>query len=105
MLDHIVVVWCNCLILFMIRDCRLHLSNYLYLYVNDECHCFLYMAKRKTKCVSPRNVKPLTKHEPTSAATKKEDQILVYRNEYRPMQVKRIAECSKRAFCNTFDLH
>ena len=24
---------------------------------------------------------------------------------YRLMQVKSIAECSKRAFCNTFDLH
>ena len=30
---------------------------------------------------------------------------LVFKTDYRLMQVKRIAECSKRAFCNTFDLH
>ena len=33
---------------------------------------------------------------------------LVFKTEYRLMQVKTIAECSKRAlgaFCNTFDLH
>ena len=30
---------------------------------------------------------------------------LVFKNVYRLMQVKSIAECSKRAFCNAFDLH
>ena len=30
---------------------------------------------------------------------------LVYKTDYRLMQVKSIAECSKGAFCNTFDLH
>ena len=30
---------------------------------------------------------------------------LVFKTVYRLMQVKSIAECSKRAFCNTFDLH
>ena len=39
------------------------------------------------------------------AATQKEDQKLVFKTNYRLMQVKSIAECSKRAFCNTFDLH
>ena len=33
------------------------------------------------------------------------EQRLVFKIEYRLMQVKRIVECSKRAFCNTFDLH
>ena len=28
-----------------------------------------------------------------------------FKTDYRLMQVKSIAECSKRAFCNTFDLH
>ena len=37
--------------------------------------------------------------------TQKEDQKLVFNTEYWLMQVKSIAECSKRAFCNTFDLH
>ena len=27
------------------------------------------------------------------------------KTDYRLLQVKSIAECSKRAFCNTFDLH
>ena len=35
----------------------------------------------------------------------KKDQKLVFKTDYRLMQVKCIAECSKRAFCNTFDLH
>ena len=35
----------------------------------------------------------------------KKDQILVFKTDYRLMQVKSIAKCSKRAFCNTFDLH
>ena len=30
---------------------------------------------------------------------------LVFKTNYHLMQVKNIAECSKRAFCNTFDLH
>ena len=30
---------------------------------------------------------------------------LVFKTDYHLMQVKSIAECSKRAFCNTFDLH
>ena len=29
----------------------------------------------------------------------------VFKTNYHLMQVKSIAECSKRAFCNTFDLH
>ena len=29
----------------------------------------------------------------------------VFKTNYRLVQVKSIAECSKRAFCNTFDLH
>ena len=31
--------------------------------------------------------------------------LLKKKMDYRLMQVKNIAECSKRAFCNTFDLH
>ena len=32
-------------------------------------------------------------------------QKLVFKMDYRLMQVKSIAECSKRALCNTLDLH
>ena len=44
-------------------------------------------------------VKPVLSDHP------KEDQKLVFKTDYRLMQIKSIAECSKRAFCNTFDLH
>ena len=37
--------------------------------------------------------------------TLKKRQKLVFKTNYRLMQVKSIAECSKRAFCNTFNLH
>ena len=30
---------------------------------------------------------------------------MFFKTDYHLMQVKSIAECSKRAFCNTFDLH
>ena len=30
---------------------------------------------------------------------------MFFKNDYCLMQVKNIAECSKRAFCNNFDLH
>ena len=33
------------------------------------------------------------------------DRKLAFKNNYRLMQVKSITECSKGAFCNTFDLH
>ena len=45
----------------------------------------------------PENLSP--------AATQKEDQKLVFKTNYRLMQVKSIAECSKRSFCITFDPH
>ena len=31
--------------------------------------------------------------------------VCFFKTDYRIMQVKSIAECSQRAFCNTFDLH
>ena len=43
--------------------------------------------------------------KPFLVVTPKEDQTLDFKNNYRLIQVKSIAECSKRAFCNSFDLH
>ena len=40
-----------------------------------------------------------------SGHSQKEDRKLVFKTDYRLMQVKSIKECSKRAFCNTFDPH
>ena len=31
--------------------------------------------------------------------------LLFFKTDYRLKQLKSIAECSKRAFCNAFDLH
>ena len=51
----------------------------------------------------------LTSHQstvkPILSSHSKEDQKLFFKTDYRLMQVKSIAECSKRAFCSTFDLH
>ena len=43
--------------------------------------------------------------KPVLGRHSKEDQKLVFKTDYCLMQVKSIAECSKRAFCNIFDLH
>ena len=41
----------------------------------------------------------------TDKGHSKRRQKYVFKTDYPLMQVKSIAECSKRAFCNTFDLH
>ena len=43
--------------------------------------------------------------KPVLSSPQKRRPKFVIKTDYRLMQVKRIAECSKRAFCNTFDLH
>ena len=43
--------------------------------------------------------------KPVLSSHSKRRPKLVFKTDYRLMQVKSIAECSKRAFCNTFDLH
>ena len=41
---------------------------------------------------------------PVLSSHSKEDRF-VFKNGYRLIQVESIAECSRGAFCNTFDLH
>ena len=43
--------------------------------------------------------------KPPLSSNSKEDQILDFKTDYCLMQVKSTAECSKRAFCNTCNLH
>ena len=43
--------------------------------------------------------------KPVLSGHSKEDLKFVFKIDYRLMQFKNIAECSKRAFCSTFDLH
>ena len=43
--------------------------------------------------------------KPALSSHSHKDKKLVFKTNYRLMQVKSIAECSNRAFCNTFDLH
>ena len=42
---------------------------------------------------------------PVLSGHSKRSPKLVFKTDYRLMQAKCIAECSKRAFCITFDLH
>ena len=42
---------------------------------------------------------------PVFSCHSKRRQKLFFMSDYRLMEVKIIAECSKKAFCNTFDLH
>ena len=61
---------------------------------------------KKADCNILRYGKPILLQKNLSyASTQKEDQKLGFKIDYHLMQVKSIAECSKRAFCNTFDLH
>ena len=43
--------------------------------------------------------------KPVLAATQKKTKNRDFKTENGLMQVKSIAECSKRAFCNSFDMH
>ena len=43
--------------------------------------------------------------KPVLSGHSKKKPKLVFKTYYLLMQVESIAECSKRAFCNTFDLH
>ena len=42
---------------------------------------------------------------PVLSGHSKEDPKLVFKTDYCLMKVESIADCSRRAFCNTFDLH
>ena len=57
--------------------------------------CNLQISQNAQLCT----VKPVLSDHP------KKDQKLVFKTGYQVMLVKSIAECSKRAFCNTFNLH
>ena len=48
---------------------------------------------------------PVFTVKPVLNSHSKEDQKFVFKTDDRLMQVKSIAECTKIAFCNTFDLH
>ena len=43
--------------------------------------------------------------KPVVSDHSKRRQELAFKTDYCLIQVKSIAECSRRAFCNTFDLH
>ena len=60
--------------------------------------------KTESKDISPQ-MKILNKVKPVLSGHSKRRPKLDFKTDVRLMQVKGIAECSKRAFCNTFDLH
>ena len=47
----------------------------------------------------------ITTVKPVLSGQAKKDQKLAFKRDYRLMQVKSITECSKGAFCNSFNLH
>ena len=53
------------------------------------------------KCMVP----VVSKYNLSLSGHSKRRQKLAFKTDYCLMQVESIAECSKRAFCNTFDLH
>ena len=59
--------------------------------------------------LGPLNVGNRPAHEitvkPVLSGHSKIDHQLLFKMDYSLMQVKSIAECSKRAFCNNYDLH
>ena len=71
---------------------------------------FLHSNKNVQKFLLSRqsddvNTCSTTTVKPVLSGHSKRRPKLVIRTDYRLMQVKSIAECSKRAFCNAFDLH
>ena len=50
-------------------------------------------------------VSKLAAVKPVLSGHSKRRPKLIFKTYYRLMQVKSIAECSKRSFCNTFNLH
>ena len=60
-------------------------------------------------CFSNYRVKPMAGHnstvKPVSSGHSKKTSKYLFSTDSRLMQVKSIAECSIRAFCNAFDLH
>ena len=71
--------------------------------------CLKGPLKKKTKnCFSKTNYRLMQVKsfaECSKRGHSKRPKILVFKTNGSLMQVKSIAECSKRAFCNTFDLH
>ena len=75
-------------------------STMCILRVQDESHQEKY---NRFASIDPYCMKYTVK--PVSICHSQKDQKLVFKTNNRLMWVKSIAECSKRAFCNTFDLH
>ena len=76
-------------IIFKIR--RSKVTDYAALKINSILKFQLYVQGITVKTVLSGHLKRRPK--------------LGFKTHYGLMQVKSIAECSKRAFCNTFDLH
>ena len=68
----------------------------------SELALVTYAISIKLLCVGSNKLITI---KPVLSGHSKEDRKLVFKTNYRLMQVKSIVECSKRAFCNTFDLH
>ena len=66
---------------------------------NDNIYVCAIMSGSETKTLYKYTVKPV------SSSHSKMDKTKVLKTNGSLMKVESIAECSKTAFCNTFDLH
>ena len=79
--------------------------------ISSLCIYHALQATQKSLCFIKMNMKidqvPVNIYSKTclKRPLKKKSKKLVFKADYRLMQVKSNAECSERAFCNTFDLH
>ena len=76
----------------MLKLCGCHV-------LSDNSNIKLLVLQICYMLVLSSTVKPVLSDHPNK------DQKLAFNTDYCLMQVKSIAECSKRAFCNTLDLH
>ena len=66
-------------------------------------HCVLYAVfQRMNKIILSQTFNTV---KPVLSSHSKKTKNWIFKTKYHLMQVKSIAECSKRAFCNTFDMH
>ena len=79
--------------------------KFMCLNICDSPQLLLKISCMSTFAVSSILCEKICTVKPDISGHSKEDEKFVFNSDYRLMQVKSIAECSKRAFCNTFDLH
>ena len=99
------------------KSCREYLTSQIYLFTlfakikfsrkfpNLQYAALTYRMTRSLTSYSGTNWSACYTVKPVLSGNSKRRPKLFFKIAYRLMQVKSIAECSERTFCNTFDLH